>query len=172
MLRRRLLRIVPLLTAAVLSSRDALAQRAVIVVRHAEKISEEDQRLSEAGVARSRRLAEMLKNAGIAAIYATNTERAIWTVRPLADSLKLKVEIYDTGGGADHAVDSSAFVEALRKAHADDAVLVVGHSNTIPDLLKKLRCSGEVSIASSQYDDLFVVVPKGNGAAELVWLKY
>ena len=171
-MKRRLLGILPLLIGGLLASRAASAQRAVIVVRHAEKISDEDQRLSEAGVARSKRLAEMLKVSGIAVIYATNTERAIWTARPLADALKLKVEIYDTGGGADHPVDSTAFAETLRKGHANDAVLVIGHSNTIPDLLKKLGCAGEVTIGASQYDDLFVVVPKGNAAAELIHLKY
>jgi broad specificity phosphatase PhoE len=171
---RRLIRIAVLFAATALAcpAAPALAQRAVIVVRHAEKISEEDQRLSEAGVARSKRLAEMLKVSGISAIYATNTERAIWTARPLADGLNQKVEIYDTGGGTDHPPDATAFVEKLRKEHANDTVLVVGHSNTIPDLLKKLGCAGDVTIGASQYDDLFVVAPKNGGKAELVRLKY
>jgi hypothetical protein len=38
--------------------------------------------------------------------------------------------------------------------------------------LKRLGCAGQVAIAASQYDDLFVVVPKGNGTAELIRLKY
>jgi hypothetical protein len=42
----------------------ALAQRAVIVIRHAEKVSTSDERLSDAGHARAQRLAAMLKDAG------------------------------------------------------------------------------------------------------------
>ena len=62
----------------------AAAQKAVFVVRHAEKISEEDQRLSEAGHSRAERLARMLAGSGISAIYATDTERARDTAAPLA----------------------------------------------------------------------------------------
>jgi broad specificity phosphatase PhoE len=53
----------------------------VIVVRHAEKISGSDERLSDAGHARAR-LAAMLKDARVSAIYSTDTERTRDTVKP------------------------------------------------------------------------------------------
>ena len=80
---------------AILCSAVASAQKAVLVVRHAEKISDEDERLTEAGRTRAGRLAEMLKKSGIAAIYSTDTERTIGTAQPLADSLGQKVRIYE-----------------------------------------------------------------------------
>ena len=61
---------------AVLAATDAVAQQAVFVVRHGEKISDEDERLSEAGRARAARLAEMLKHSGVTAVYSTDTERS------------------------------------------------------------------------------------------------
>jgi broad specificity phosphatase PhoE len=148
------------------------AQKAVFVVRHAEKVSDTDERLTDAGRARAVRLAQMLKDAGIGAVYATDTERARDTAKPLADALKLKVAIYDTGGGMSGKVDARAFVAALRKEHPSDVVLIVGHSNTIPDLLKNLGCAGEIKIAAAEYDNLFLVVPKGPGTAELIRLRY
>ncbi len=69
-----------------LAAAPARAQKAVFVVRHAEKISEQDQSLTEAGRARARRLSEMLADAGISAIYATDTARARDTAKPLADA--------------------------------------------------------------------------------------
>jgi len=154
-----------------LSSTSALAQT-VFVVRHAEKVSESDQRLTDAGRARAKRLAAMLGSAGIRAIYATDTERAKDTAKPLADALKIPIATYDVGAGmAKGAPDASAFAAQLRRDHANDAVLVVGHSNTLPAILGALGCKEEVTIAAQQYDDLFVVVP-GSGGATLVRLKY
>jgi broad specificity phosphatase PhoE len=162
-----------LLTAVALAAAlPARAQKAVFVVRHAEKISDKDERLSPAGHERAAHLASMLKDAGITAIYATNTERAQDTARPLAERLGLKITIYDTGGGMSGRVDSRAFVEALRREHAGDIVLVVGHSNTVPDLLRTLGCPQAVTLAPAEYDNLFIVVPKASGPATLLRLRY
>ncbi len=115
----------------------ALAQQAVVVVRHAEKISETDERLSEAGRARAERLAAMLKDAGVTAIYATDTERAKDTAKPLADARKLTVQIYDVGS---EKVNARAFATKVRQQNVDGVVLIVGHSNTVPAILTALGC--------------------------------
>ena len=146
----------------------ARAQRAVFVVRHAEKISDTDERLSDAGRARAARLAGLLKNAGVTAIYATDTERARDTAGPLAQASKVTVAIYDTGGTAPGA---ASFAGRLRAQNANDAVLVVGHSNTVPEILRALGCVEEVTIDKDQYDDLFVAVPGAKGTT-LVRLRY
>ncbi len=99
--------------AAVLCSAVASAQKAVLVVRHGEKISEEDERLTEAGRARAGRLTEMLKNSEIAAIYSTDTERTIGTAQPLADALGLKIRIYEVKPGEGQRFDFTPFVERL-----------------------------------------------------------
>ena len=148
----------------------ASAQKAVLVVRHGEKISEEDERLTEAGRARAGRLAELLKKSGIAAIYSTDTERTLGTAQPLATALGLKVRLYDAKG-IDGQFDFAPFVERLRTEAPDGLVLIVGHSNTIPPLLRALGCVEDVSISSDEYDNLFVVLPKNAGAA-LVRLRY
>jgi phosphohistidine phosphatase SixA len=142
----------------------ALAQKAVLVVRHGEKISDTDERLTEAGRARAERLAKMLKDAGVTAIYSTDTERTRGTVEPLAMALGLKVAIYDKG--------DAALVGRVRAADPDGIVLVAGHSNSIPDLLKAFGCAADFKIASDEYDNLFVVVPRGNGPATLMRLRY
>jgi broad specificity phosphatase PhoE len=149
----------------------ASAPQAVLVVRHAEKISDEDERLTEAGRARADRLAEMLKRSGVSAIYSTDTERTIGTAKPLADALGLKIRIYDVRP-VEGRFDFAPFVERLREEAPDGIVLVVGHSNTVPPLLRALGCEEEVSIASGDYDDLFVVAPKGAGKATLLRLRY
>ena len=158
-----LLLALPLWTAS-----SALAQQAVLVVRHAEKVSETDQRLSEAGRARAERLAAMLKDAGVTAIYATDTERAKDTAQPLADARKLTVRTYDVGS---EKVNAAAFAAKLRSEHIQDIVLIVGHSNTVPEILRALGCRESVTIAPAEYDNLFVAMPKGRNAS-LVRLRY
>jgi hypothetical protein len=48
---------------------------------------------------------------------------------------------------------------------------VVGHSNTVPDILKSLGVSEPIRIADDEYDRLFVVVRRG-GEPELLKLRY
>jgi len=149
----------------------ATAQQVVFVVRHAEKISDEDERLTEAGRARAARLSEMLRRSGITAIYSTDTERTLGTARPLADALGLKVEIYEARA-MNGRVESAPLVERLHREAPRGIVLVVGHSNTVPSLLAALGCPDAVTIADGEYDNLFVVVPKEGGKGTLVRLRY
>jgi hypothetical protein len=51
-------------------------------------------------------------------------------------------------------------------------VLVVGHSNTVPDLLKRLGVKTAVSIGDAEYDNLFVVVRAATGEPTLIRLRY
>jgi hypothetical protein len=49
-------------------------------------------------------------------------------------------------------------VSALKEDHADDVVLIVAHSSTIPGIVKALTGSS-VEVSESDYDSLFVVIP-------------
>jgi len=143
------------------------AQKAVFVVRHAEKAAEgsdPDIPLSDAGDQRAERLAVLLQNVGITAIYSTDTVRTRATAQPLAAALHLPVRIYD-------GKNPQALREALR-AEPQAIALVVGHSNTVPDLLSTLGIAGKIKIADADYDDLFVVVPRPAEAPVLLRLKY
>lgn len=157
-----------LVLVALASAVPAAAQKAVIVVRHADNAKD---KLTEDGQARAERLHATLRSAGVGAVYATDTTRTMETARPLAEARKLTVKTYETAAG-ENAFDARPFVAGLRKDHPNDVVLVVGHTTTIPDLLKALGCPDEVTVAPLDYDNLFVVVPDGKGGATLVRLKY
>src|SRR5262249_59507473 len=76
----------------------SLAQKAVFVVRHAEKASDANEpsvSLSEAGTTRAQRLAAMLKDAGVSAIYSTDTVRTRKTAEPLAAATKREIQAYE-----------------------------------------------------------------------------
>jgi broad specificity phosphatase PhoE len=137
----------------------AHAQKLVLVVRHAERAdsgaapmqAQTDPPLSAAGEARASKLAKMLGDAGIRAIYATEYRRAQDTAKPLAAKLGLAIRQYSSKSTAE-------FIAALRQEAPNDIVLIVGHSNTVPAILKAMG-GPEVTIADDEYDNLFVIVP-------------
>lgn len=136
----------------------------VIVVRHAERADggtaapgtamtgANDPELSAAGKARAQALAAMLKDAGVTAIYTTEYTRTKDTAAPLAAALKVTAEIVS-------ARDQAALISKI-KAHSAGAVLVVGHSNTVPTIIKALG-GADVTLAETEYDSLFFVAPGG-----------
>jgi len=151
-----------LLLAAFLAPSVAAAQSLVILLRHAERAdggagantmttAPADPLLSAAGEARAARLAQMLADAGVTAIYATEFRRTQDTGKPLATKLGLQVQ-------AMPAKDSPGLAAKLKSTHAKGVVLVIGHSNTVPDVIRALG-GPAVTIADAEYDSLFVLVP-------------
>lgn len=128
----------------------ANAQTTIFIVRHAEKADSKskDPDLSEAGNARAQALARMLKDAGITRIFTTEFKRTQQTAAPLAKILGLEVKSIA-------ANDSARLVTALHGETGN--ALVVGHGNTIPDLIKALGITTPIAIGENEYDDLFVV---------------
>ncbi len=141
---------------AVLAPTVASAQKLIFVVRHAERAdagmaAQTDPLLSAAGEARAAKLAAMLADAGIKAIFVTEFKRTQETATPLAAKLSLTPTSISSN-------DTAALLQQLRVQHADDVVLVVAHSNTIPDIVKAFT-GADVKIADDEYDNLFVIVP-------------
>jgi len=152
----------------------ARAQQTILLVRHAEKATDANEAsvpLSEAGTARAARLAEMLRSAGVTAVYATDTVRARRTAEPLAKAAGLEVRIY-APKDADGKSAPRILLDRLQKEEPRGIVLVVGHSNTVPEILAALGDPEKVEIPASQFDDLFVVTPRAEGPPSVVHLKY
>jgi len=148
--RRALLRLrrasVPLLLLLFLTA-PAAALDTIWLVRHAEKVEDTNTNkwpfqdalrpLTPEGNKRAETLATRLKDAGIAAVYTSRTTRTVSTALPLVlSSPNIRLIPDDDTIAKDKQAD---FLAWLRKTHADDrAILIVGHSNTIPVLLEKL----------------------------------
>ena len=149
-------------------------QQTILLVRHAEKATDANEPsvpLSEAGAARAARLAQMLKAAGVTAVYATDTVRARRTAEPLAKAAGLEVRIY-APKDPDGKPAPRILLDRLKKEEPRGVVLVVGHSNTVPEILAALGYREKVEIPATQFDDLFVVTPRAEGPPTVVRLKY
>ena len=111
-----------------------------------------DPELSETGKARAQKLAAMLGDAGIVAIYTTEYKRTKDTATPLAAKIGVQAEVV-------LARDATA-LNAKIKSHQAGAVLVVGHSNTVPAIVKALGGSA-VTMADNEYDSMYFVTANG-----------
>ena len=157
------------------SAASAAAQQTIFVVRHAERADTAaagapamiapatDPPLSAAGHERAARLASMLRSADITHIFTTEFRRTQETAAPLAKQLKLTPVISPSK-------DSAPLVEQVRQLKG--SALIVGHSNTIPDLLKRLGIKDAVTIPDAEYDNLFIVVRPAAGEPTLVRLRF
>ena len=102
----------------------------VILLRHAEKVDDSaDPELSEEGKQRADQLAKMLRDTNIDKIHSTDFKRTKSTAGPLAGVKKADIEIYNPR----RLVEFAAQLKAAGGTH-----VVVGHSNTTPQLVELL----------------------------------
>jgi phosphohistidine phosphatase SixA len=125
-----------------------LAQQMLFLVRHGEKVdNSRDAALSAAGEARANGLADKLRDAGITAIFTSEYQRTRNTAAPLAAKLKLEPQV--------HKADDTPGLVAL--LHKTDRALVVGHSNTLPEIARAYGV--RLEIADDEYDSIFLLLP-------------
>jgi broad specificity phosphatase PhoE len=123
------------------------------VMRHLQKAEGQDPALSAEGAGNAQRLASWFDKDRPTAIYASSTRRARETAAPLAARLGLRVKDYDPK-------DTSGLVARV-KAEAG-TVLVVGHSNTVPEIVAQLGGARPADLAETDYGDIFRVRRDGS----------
>lgn len=138
----------------------------IYVVRHAERSPEppDDPHLSEAGRLRATLLSEMLGGQGLAAILSTDTRRTRETAAPVAVASGAEIHLYDPR-------DPASLATLLAAPELEGrAVLVVGHSNTVPGIVERLAGVAVEPIADDEYDRLYRLdaVPGGGWRVTLV----
>jgi len=172
-----------MVSATVLFSQPTVAQDefkpiTVFLIRHAEREQEpkQDPPLSKDGVARSTALARLLSSAGIKAILTSQYTRTKQTAEPLATKLGLTVTPFtlkiSPSNPRQIAAESTAEVTNKILERSGESVLVIGHSNSIPDVIKMLGGDVVPTIDERKFDDLFIVTVYAKGKAKVVQLKY
>lgn len=121
----------------------------IYLVRHAEKQkSGKDPELTLCGLERAAQLAKMLSQAKIEKVYSTNYKRTNSTATPTAKSLTLDVTLYEPR-------NLTEFAQELLSAGKNS--LVVGHSNTTPQLVSLLIDQKVNEITEKDFSNLYVV---------------
>ena len=135
----------------------------IFIVRHAEKAStaDKDPNLSPEGQKRANALAQILKDSYITSVFVTEFKRTQETGTPTARAAHLTPTVVP-------ANEIGALLNKLRALNGN--ALVVGHGNTIPDMLKALGIATPVSIPDDDYTEIFAVVVED--APQLLRLHY
>jgi broad specificity phosphatase PhoE len=135
----------------------------VIVVRHAEKgtTPANDPPLTEAGTARAKALAATLAGANVQAVITTQLLRTKDTGKPTAEARGAAMEVVPAGGPV--PAHAKAVADAARK-HAGKTVLVVGHSNTVTQIVEALGGPPAKDLCDSDYSFIWTVVLDGSSA--------
>lgn len=156
------------ITASTAAAQRGPAITTVVLVRHAEKVdASRDPELSQAGRERAAALARALADVPFDAVLSTPFIRTRETARPVAT--QAGVPITETPVTEAYAGDLAA---RLRDEYAGLTVLIVGHSNTTPDVIRALGVRPVPAIADHKYDDIFVVTLLPDGAARALHLHY
>ncbi|MCW3093312.1 MAG: hypothetical protein JWP81_4381 [Ferruginibacter sp.] len=140
----------------------------IYLVRHAEKGPGTDPLLTAAGNKRAGDLARELQSKNIRRIYITEYRRTQNT----ADSLRIRLQI-DTVHYLSDTSCTDLLSKIMRNKDRDDAILIIGHSNTIPLIIRKLGLSDYPSepISDKEFDNLYLLTRRG-GKARLTKTKY
>lgn len=99
------------------------------LIRHAEKdrtnANNKNPNLTYKGTERAKKWAEVFSNVKLNAIYSTDFRRTKQTAKPTAESKKLPIYAFDT---------KAMYDAGFKYNTSGKSVLVVGHSNTTPQL--------------------------------------
>jgi phosphohistidine phosphatase SixA len=145
----------------------------VIVIRHAEKdvsISAADPPLTQAGEARAALLARMFGDGNgwgrLDAIYVSPALRNRLTAAPLAARLSLSETVAP-------AENPSALARRVLREHDGGRILIVGHTDTVPQIVAALSGNSKVpEIGAEEYGTMYIVTVPRIGHANVLRLNY
>lgn len=145
---------ISILTSSVIMAADTM----VIVVRHAEKATDDpkDPSLSEQGSARANNLAAVLKDSNLKAVYSTQFRRTQLTGTPAAAMNGLQVQSREVNKQNDKTYVAD-LIKEIKKKHSGETVLIVGHSNTVPEIVKYLTGKDVSPIGENEFDRIYII---------------
>ena len=129
------------------------------VMRHLQATTGEDPGLTEAGRRNAQLLANWFKKIDQpGAIFVTRYRRSQETAAPLAAKLRIRPIVYDPS-------NNDVLIEAVKAKGGN--VLIVGHSNTVPDIVERLGGARPAPIQHHEHGDIWRVSERGGRVEKL-----
>ena len=142
----------------------AEAQEVVFLIRHAERDwSSSDAGLVEEGRARAENWSRVLAAAQLDVVITSEMLRTRETGAPIASAHGIPTVVVPRS-------DYQVLFRLMRTKYSDGRVLIVGHSSTVPEIVRRLGHSILFHISKSDYNDLFIVRPTDSGPASVIRL--
>jgi broad specificity phosphatase PhoE len=135
----------------------------VILVRHAERVaSGGDPGLTTAGARRAKLLATMFGGSNVSAIFTSTFKRTKDTAAPLAQRTGLTAKVI-----ADDVAHAKAQILA-----GGLCVVVVGHSDTVPALIRALGGPSNIQIGETEFDRMFALSVVPDATTSVLQMRY
>lgn len=129
--------------------------RTVLVTRHAEKASlSADPDLSPEGQRRAEALARLDDAQRVTTIITTQYKRTIQTAQPLAEQRAIQPRIVNATA---NPADLNTLAADILASAEQGTVLVVGHSNTVPLIIRALGGPDGLFLSEESFGDLFIL---------------
>jgi 2,3-bisphosphoglycerate-dependent phosphoglycerate mutase len=134
------------------------------LIRHAEKVREnpadKNPDLNERGFQRAENWKQVLQHISFDAIYSTDYKRTLKTIEPISKKLNLTPLIYNP---------SKVDFDHFQLENSDKNVLIVGHSNTIPQFVNGLIHQQKYQeMDDNEFSHLYIVTVKGKEITDLL----
>jgi len=139
----------------------------IVLIRHAEKMTDvSDPGLTKEGQARASNLVSIFRNTELSAIYSTDYNRTKNTIAVLSENKSLTPILYE-------ANNPELFAEQLFETHVNQTILIVGHSNTTPNLIQGILKTEDLEVIHhDEYDNFYFINANGVGQGKLTKYKY
>jgi broad specificity phosphatase PhoE len=125
------------------------------ITRHSEKAGTtmtSDPPLSAEGEKQALQLKAYLTGKGIKSIYSTNFIRTQRTAQPVSVAANIPIQVYS---------EVNPLVDTLKASNKGN-VLIVGHSNTVDDIVNRFTGGTTITdLPDNEYGNLFIVKKKG-----------
>ena len=154
-----------LFTMAILQAQESVEKTTTyFLIRHAEKVREnpadKNPDLNERGFQRAENWKKVLQHVSFDVIYSTNLNRTLKTAEPIAKKSNLEIKHYNP---------SKVDFDLFQLENEGKNVLIVGHSNTVPQFVNGLiKQQKYPEMDDAEFSHLYIVTVIGNQVTDLL----
>ncbi|WP_083497537.1 histidine phosphatase family protein [Pseudoalteromonas translucida] len=120
----------------------------IYLFRHSEKQASKNPSLTVLGAQRAQYLLQLVKQHKNVQLFSSNYKRTLQTAAPMATYFNTTVKVYDAG-------DLALFKSKLLKLQG--VVIVVGHSNTTPELTALLSNGAINAMSEDEFSRYYIL---------------
>ena len=140
----------------------------VFLARHAESMSipgNRDAPLTAAGMRRASALGQVLRSSDVVQVFASQFLRSHATAESVSVATHAPLEVV-------HSDSSAGLARMIRTRFHGKTVVIVGHSDSLPNVVAELGWEGAEAAERWRYDDLGLLEFRDGGPVQFVHLHY
>lgn len=146
----------------------------ILITRHAEKADySADPALSDQGLRRAEALSLLPETQSVGTIITTQYRRTAETAAPVAIRQGILSRVINATASPDSLERlAQEILESADPSEENGTVLVVGHSNTVPLIIRQLGGPEDIFLTEEDFGELFILTIDEDGMVVLKRMRY